>query len=169
MALPINIDDLVHLPPVDHNMLQRRRVIARNYRNRRIGEFLKELSLTEARSTGFPMIHTSLEKNGSPKVEIETDEDRSYFLMTIYARCLTTQETTQEKLGETQIAILRLLQDKPKTTREVLGSILGKGDATIKEHIAKLKKIGFLERKGSTKSGTWSVTAKFNDNFEKEI
>jgi ATP-dependent DNA helicase RecG len=32
------------------------RVVSHRYRNRRIGEFLKELELTEGRSTGVPKI-----------------------------------------------------------------------------------------------------------------
>ena len=34
---------------------------------------------------------------------------------------------------------------------------LNKADATIKEHLAKLKKEGVLKRIGSTKSGYWVV------------
>ena len=48
-----------------------------------MGDFLKELDLTEARCTGIPTIQYELLKNGSPQASIETDEDRSYFLMYI--------------------------------------------------------------------------------------
>jgi len=34
---------------------------------------------------------------------------------------------------------------------------LGKADSTIKEHLAKLKKEGILQRIGSNKSGYWKV------------
>lgn len=59
---------------------------ARRYRNRRLGDFLKELDLTEGRATGIPTIQKSLRDNGSPKASIETDDDRTYFLMTIPCR-----------------------------------------------------------------------------------
>lgn len=59
--------------------LKNYRVSNRRYRNRRIGDFLKELHLTEGRNTGFKKILDALETNGSPKPEFETDEDRSYF------------------------------------------------------------------------------------------
>lgn len=52
---------------------------SRRYRNRRLGEFLKELDLTEGRATGIPTIQKKLLENGSPKATIETDESRSYF------------------------------------------------------------------------------------------
>ncbi len=71
------------LPPVDNTMLQKKRVFARDYRNRKIGDFLKELKLTEGRGTGIPIIYSELDKNGSPPPRFETDSDRNYFLCTI--------------------------------------------------------------------------------------
>lgn len=62
------------------------RLKARRYRNRRLGDFLKELNLTEGRATGIPTIQKSLRENGSAKATIETDDDRTYFLMTIPCR-----------------------------------------------------------------------------------
>ena len=55
------------------------RVVARRYRNRRIGEFLKELRLTEGRGTGVPTILRVMRENGSPEPSFETDDERSYF------------------------------------------------------------------------------------------
>ncbi len=75
------------VPPVDAQILkQNQRIVARDYRNRRIGDFLKELRLTEGRGTGFPVIYRALELNDSPKPVFETDEQSSYFLTTIYAK-----------------------------------------------------------------------------------
>ena len=56
---------------------------SRRYRNRRLGEFLKELDLTEGRATGIPTIQKELKENGSNRAVIKTDEDRTYFLMEI--------------------------------------------------------------------------------------
>lgn len=56
---------------------------SRRYRNRQLGVFLKELGLTEGRATGIPTIQLKLAQNGSPAAHIETDEDRSYFLIDI--------------------------------------------------------------------------------------
>ena len=52
-------------------------------RNRRIGEFLKELRLTEGRGTGIPKAIREMMKNGSPKPIFDTDEDRSFFVATL--------------------------------------------------------------------------------------
>lgn len=59
---------------------------ARKYRNRRIGDFLKELGLTEGRATGIPTIQKQLMINGNEPATIETDDDRTYFLITIPCR-----------------------------------------------------------------------------------
>lgn len=59
------------------------RMVSRFYRNRRLGEFLKELSLTEGRNTGIPTIQRELARNGSPAATFETDEDRLSFLVRI--------------------------------------------------------------------------------------
>jgi len=58
--------------------------IARRYRNRRIGEFLKEIDLSEKKSTGITKILRTLKANGSPIPEFETDEERSYFIVTLW-------------------------------------------------------------------------------------
>ena len=60
-------------------------VRSRRYRNRRLGEFLKELELTEGRATGIPTILKSLKKNGSRAPRFHTDEDRSFFEVEIFA------------------------------------------------------------------------------------
>jgi ATP-dependent DNA helicase RecG len=54
-------------------------------RNRRIGEFLKELRLAEARGTGVPKIRRSMLENGSPVPTFDFDEARSYFRVVLPA------------------------------------------------------------------------------------
>ena len=53
-------------PSIRMNDLNRGIVRARRYLNRRIGEFLKELNLTEGKGTGIPTIKRALKNNGSP-------------------------------------------------------------------------------------------------------
>ena len=55
--------------------------VSRRYRNRQIGEFLKELDLAEGRSTGVPKILRAMRNNGSPPPSFETDDDRTWFLV----------------------------------------------------------------------------------------
>ena len=63
--------------------IQRGIVHNRRYRNRRIGDFLKELDMTEGRGTGIPIIRKEMAKNGSPEPRFETDEYYSYFITTL--------------------------------------------------------------------------------------
>ncbi len=57
------------------------KIVARRYRNRRIGEFLKELDLTEGRCTGIPTIRAAMAENGSPPARFSTDDARTHFLV----------------------------------------------------------------------------------------
>ena len=66
--------------------LKEYKVYSRRYRNRRIGEFLKDLHLTEGRNTGFRKIINSLQANGSPLPEFETDEAHDYFVTRLFIR-----------------------------------------------------------------------------------
>jgi ATP-dependent DNA helicase RecG len=77
------------------------KAMPRRYRNRRIGEFLKELEFTEGRSTGIPKIMESMEKNGSPPAEFEFDEDHSYFMvrLPVHPVALAGAESTVGEVG----------------------------------------------------------------------
>lgn len=75
--------EITSLPGPDRTIsdedIQNRRMISRRYRNRRIGDFLKELKLVEGRNTGIPTILQSMKMNGSEPPIFETDVDRTYF------------------------------------------------------------------------------------------
>jgi ATP-dependent DNA helicase RecG len=73
------------LPPVSNDSLKQAIVVARDYRNRRIGDIFKELRLTEGRATGLPKARTELSKNGSPEPEFVMDKDRVSFLATLHS------------------------------------------------------------------------------------
>jgi len=96
------------LPPVDKEALKQRNVIARNYRNRRIGDFLKDLELTEGKGTGFPLIYKSMEINGSPLPHFETDAEHTYFLtsLMIHPAFLNNDtELTEKNIDGTDLKI----------------------------------------------------------------
>ena len=80
--------DILSFPGPDRSIsdesIEALHMIATRYRNRRIGEFLKELHLVEGRNTGIPTILRSLENNNSPLPIFETDADRSYFRITFF-------------------------------------------------------------------------------------
>ena len=84
---PHRISILSHSGPdrsIPDWILRRADIIrSRKYRNRRLGDFLKELKLAEARASGFPTIQSELMKNGSARACIDTGTDRSYFMLDI--------------------------------------------------------------------------------------
>lgn len=88
-VLPDRIE-LLSFPGADRSIsaegLRQFRAVSRRYRNRRVGEYLKELGLTEGRNTGIRKMLAALRNNGSPDPIFETDEERLYFLVTIFAR-----------------------------------------------------------------------------------
>lgn len=80
--------------------LKQGKAVTRRYRNRRIGEFLKELDLTEGRSTGIPKILQVVRANGSPMPIFGTDDEDSYFLirLPIHDKCIVgLTPTIQDK------------------------------------------------------------------------
>ncbi len=60
------------------------RIRPRRYRNRRLGDFLKELDLTEGRATGIPTIKRVLERNDSPEPSFRTDDERTFFEVELF-------------------------------------------------------------------------------------
>ena len=69
----------------EHHFAPNGRVPPVPARNRRIGEFLKELRLAEGRGTGLPKIRRRMAENGSPEPQFDYDEDRTYFRVTLPA------------------------------------------------------------------------------------
>ena len=87
---------------------------SRKYRNRRIGDFLKELHLVEGRNTGIPTALKGIENNGSPLPKFITDDDRSFFsvIVPIHESFLTPlqKETIKPiKSRRTKLEIKRLI------------------------------------------------------------
>jgi len=75
--------EILSLPGPDRSItdddLENRVLVSSRYRNRRIGDFLKELKMVEGRNTGIPLILNAMKNNGSELPTFITDEDRSYF------------------------------------------------------------------------------------------
>lgn len=68
---------------ISDNDIKNGNIRARIYRNRRIGDFLKELKLIEGRNTGFPNASAALMENGSQKLEFKMNEHRDYLSVII--------------------------------------------------------------------------------------
>jgi len=101
------------LPPLDKDNLMKEIVTSIKYRNRRIGELLKKLHLTEGRNTGFRKIRNAMKRNGSPEPIFKTDDDRSYFITVLPIHPADRVESrvnspveSSVKLNKSQITIL---------------------------------------------------------------
>ncbi|MHB1920959.1 MAG: RNA-binding domain-containing protein [Chitinophagaceae bacterium] len=133
------------LPPVDNNTLKLNRVVSRDYRNRRIGEFLKELDLTEGRGTGIPKIRRELEKNGSPAPIFETDADRTSFLVILLIHPLFIKKQDRVDLIKTEIDILVLCYNKPVSKVEISKALnLSPQSGTLKRLLPQMISKGLL-------------------------
>ena len=142
------------------------KVRSRRYRNRRIGEFLKELHLTEGRNTGFKKILEALEKNGSPLPEFETDEAHDYFITRLFVRegFYDYQEDNQDVNGtlsgtlshpeDQKKKIKALIRGNPKITRKELGLVLSISERSIQRLLNDMPDIHFT---GGGRSGHWVI------------
>jgi ATP-dependent DNA helicase RecG len=90
-------------------------VRARRYRNRRLGDFLKELDLTEGRATGIPTIFKALKDNGSPLPRFNTDEDRTFFEVELFIHPPFPDSRALPDVPQNE--------DKPKAFNKVLTAI----------------------------------------------
>lgn len=98
--------EILSLPGPDRSItdenLENRVLVSKRYRNRRIGDFLKELDIVEGRNTGVPLIISSMENNGSGLPVFETDEERSYFMVTLPIHPLFINRTNETEHDDFQ-------------------------------------------------------------------
>ena len=167
-VLPDRIEILSH-PGADRSIsmegLKTYRVSSRRYRNRRIGEFLKELHLTEGRNTGFQKIIRALKANGSPMPIFETDDDRTYFLTTILIHpeftgsndLINDPVNDPVTLTESEQKVLHAIERNPSASYAKLADTLGISESTVKRAIQSLKGKNLIQREGASKNGKWIV------------
>jgi len=163
------------VPPLTNADMQKEHVICRNYRNRRIGDLLKELDLTEGRNTGFPKIYREIRRNGSPMPIFETDERNMHFIATlpIHEMFLSDDgvivendvEHVAEKLTDRQRLIIEIIR-RSKTESvvehvvETAASLAKKvkvSPRTVQRELQYLQRINRLKRIGDDFGGEWEV------------
>ena len=93
---------------------------ARIYRNRRIGDFLKELRLIEGRNTGFPNAIKALNENGSKLLTFDMDDNRTYLSVTIPVHSyFAPKDKRGDKKAVYEKRIVEILKDEPLTMTEL--------------------------------------------------
>jgi ATP-dependent DNA helicase RecG len=137
-------------------------VRARRYRNRRLGDFLKELDLTEGRATGLPIVQQALRDNGSPEARFETDDDRTYFLVELVRHpafaatdpvtnlvtdSVTHLVTSPADLTDIARQILEFVAIEPRKREDILAHIGRTNQSKTYRHLLlPLEAAGLLQR-----------------------
>ena len=150
--------EITSLPGPDRTIsnedLMNRRLISRRYRNRRIGDFLKELKLVEGRNTGIPTILHAMEANGSELPLFETDEDRTYFtvILPVHKQFLVPETVDPKKkqrrsLPELKELIVITLAESGNISTSGLASKLGytKVTSTLSKALKELMAEGIIQ------------------------
>ena len=156
------------LPPLNKEKLRAGRIVARKYRNRRVGDFLKELRLTEGKGTGILKIKRSMKLNGSPEPIFDTDNELSYFLVELPIHPDWRDEVQDEVQVEVQVnrgdsaygvqdkvqverpgarveGVILSYCYRPQKRRDILSRIgLLSNQSNYKRHIYPLIRLGYL-------------------------
>ena len=154
-------------------------LISKRYRNRRLGEYLKELDLTEGRSTGIPTIQNELKGNGSPRAIVVTDEDRTFFRITIpcheaagniIADIASKDDSQKSSQKDSQKSsqkvsqrdrnsqkVIDMIRQNPDVTTSEMAEKIGISRRSIAKITNKLQTEGVIQRVGARKDGHWEV------------
>lgn len=124
------------------------RFLSRRYRNRRVGEFLKEFEMTEGRGTGIPKMLRELRKNGSPEPIFHTDNDRIFFLIKFPIHPVFAEAPKMKDATEVATEVKRLLGEitgdhSRKELQEMLG--LKNAEHFRKAYLLPAIETGFVE------------------------
>ena len=126
--------------------MQAGKVLVRRYRNRQIGNILKELKLTEGKCTGIPTILKAMEKNGSPKAIFETDDERQSLLVTIpvHQSFSNTAYTADVSIQNTLLILEACLI--PKSRSEIFALLnMSNQSKNFTKHVSPMIGLGLLE------------------------
>lgn len=115
---------------IEKEDIEKGEVIARIYRNRRIGEYLESFGLANGNAVGLARMIKAMKDNNSPEPVFETDDSRAYFAVKLYENtCYFDDEyqdlhfdEKQQKdvlISRTEDQILELLADGPLSKKEI--------------------------------------------------
>lgn len=146
---------------------------ARKYRNRRIGELFKELDLAEKQGTGITKIIRELKNNGSPELEIEMDEDRTYLQLTFFERDGFAVSGVSESMSESMsklmselmseldqkrmMQIITFLEKNDSITSKIAGELLNVQNKTAARLLKKAEELEILKGCGKTRGKAYML------------
>ena len=123
---------------------------ARFYRNRRIGDFLKELRLIEGRNTGFPNAIAALKQNGSPLMFFKQNPDRDYLSVIIPVHPYFNRPTPKQQKSESyETQLCNVLKGNPLTLTELAHALGYKGiSKKLSQTVQQMTLTGKLKKSG---------------------
>jgi ATP-dependent DNA helicase RecG len=149
------------LPPLNKDNINDAIVISKRYRNRRIGDFLKELKLTEGKNTGFRKIRSAMQNNGSPAPVFITDDDRVQFItrLKIHPKFEPLNEPISEPISEPikSETIFHFIELNPNCKRADIEQDTKMPLGTLKRYLQELIHQGRITKVGSKKTGGYVV------------
>lgn len=139
--------------------IEDKNMIARKYRNRRIGDFLKELKLTEGRNTGIPKIKRALKNNGSKEPVFETNETRDYFITTIFMHSGFEDEffNRTKTSDKTSDKILNYLNENEFITTTIASKLIGLSPQRTRAILGKMVKEEVLIAEGANRNRKYKL------------
>ena len=138
-------------------------------------DYLKELQLSEGRGTGIPTIQDELRRNGSGLAVIETNEERSYFLIEIPCRegfgdrvligddfIEPLSDAINDAINNNARLVLLAISRTPFIKRKLLLDNIDIFKATLERILKQLssESLGLVEYQGSRKTGGYVLTEK---------
>ena len=146
------------------------KIKGRKYRNRRIGELFKEIDLSEKKGTGIPKILRELRINGSPEVEFDMDDDRTYLNTIIHIRSgfemsesmsESMSKSMSKSMSELEIErmknILMYLNKNKEINSSNAAELLNVEVKTASRLLFKAEKLNIIKGAGKTKNKVYFV------------
>ena len=175
---------IINFPGPDHYIDMEKfaagKVRARRYRNPKIGEFFKEIDLSEKKSTGISKILRELKRNGSPLPEFETDVDRTYMITTIkihegfdFENFAQKNERSLSEVLSGVLAqkdynkvstIVSFMEEHGEITPKEAETITGKSAATVRRYFKMLTDTRYIVAEGSTNN----IVYRFSTNLSED-
>ena len=141
--------------------MQQGKIFIRRYRNRQIGNLLKELKLTEGKCTGIPTIIKALQNNGSPQPLFETDEERQSLAVTIWVHPSFNAAMPVNDVSNQNTLIILEACLVPKSRAEIFSLLnISNQSKNFNKHIAPMISLGIIQS---------TVPDKPNSKFQKYV
>ena len=150
---------------IDMDKFAAGKVRARRYRNPKIGEFFKEIDLSEKKSTGISKILRELRINGSPLPNFETDMDRTYMITTIKIhdgfksksdnRNKSFDRSFKQKNYDKLLPLIQYLDEYNEITPLEAERVVNKSKSTVYRYLTMLTETGYVEVYGNTNKAVY--------------